>query len=72
MTDLKLAEMTKNLMKVCKGKIEQMDWLKGLIDHQFKMTFRLSMIQALSFLAFYLFPLIYIIFGSEEDWFFKS
>jgi hypothetical protein len=33
MTDLKLAEMTKNLMKVCKGKIEQMDWLKGLIDH---------------------------------------
>jgi hypothetical protein len=33
MTDLKLAQMTKNLTKARKYGIDSMDWLKGLIDH---------------------------------------
>ena len=72
MTDLKLAQTSVKMMKVCKGRIEQMDWLKGVIDYQFfMMTFRLNMIQAIAFMVFYFLPLIYIIFANESEWEYK-
>lgn len=66
MDDLRMAQMSNNIVSIARSKIEEMNWLKAIIDQQFKLTKRLALFKALSFLIFYLIPLIVIIFTSVE------
>ena len=72
MTYLKVAKEAQKVVLEMPKDIESLEVYKAIIDDQFLITKRVINIQAIIYMYFFAYPVLYIIFGSKEEWEFKE
>ena len=63
---LKLAQTVKRAVVELKKYIATLDLHKGVIDHQFQLTFWVSLKQLIVYLIFHVYPLLRVIYGTQD------